>query len=84
MTFLEKLEQAVQQRKVSTCFTTDEVKRWIQNDNITNDITNQPYAPSTIEGVLSSSALGSTSTKTDKALYVFENPRRYSFNSNGC
>lgn len=84
MSFLDKLEQAVQQGALPVCFTTEQVKQWIRQYNIINDKSQKPFADSTINSTLSSSVIDSSSTKTDKRLYSFENPRRYSFNPQGC
>lgn len=84
MSFVDKLEQAVQQGALPVCFTMKQVKQWINQYNIINDKTQRPFEDSTIASTLSSSVIGSSSTKTDKRLYSFEKPRRYSFNPQGC
>lgn len=68
MSLLDKLQQAVNKGIVKSPFTTQDLKKWINTSNIINDDSRKPYSDSYIEGFLSSSTIGSTSTKHDKRL----------------
>lgn len=77
---LEKLEQAVISGQITEPFTMEDFKNWIHSNGIINDDTGAAYSDSYIEGFLSSSTLGSTSTKSDKALRKLgTDPESYKF-----
>ncbi|PHS32575.1 MAG: hypothetical protein COA82_09105 [Alkaliphilus sp.] len=79
-TLLEKLEKAVQNKKINSPFTTRDLKQWIKSFKIIDNATGRAYADTYIEGFLSSSTEGSTSTKTDKKLRKMgTNPESYVF-----
>lgn len=81
ISLLDKLEQAVNKGIVSTPFTTADVKKWIDNNNIKNDKTGKYYKASYIDGFCSSSVKESTSTKYDKRLVKVKGtkPQAYEF-----
>lgn len=80
MTLIDKLESAVNNGIVTEPFTTDDIKTWINANNIINDKSGKSYENSYIEGFASSSVVGSSSTKSDKRLKkVSTNPEKYEF-----
>lgn len=80
MPLLEKLRIAVNNNQIYSPFTTQDLKRWINNARIINDKIGAHYSDSYLEGFLSSSTVGSTATKTDKALRkIGTNPESYEF-----
>lgn len=79
-TLLEKLKQAVNDGHIHQPFTTEDLKRWISTAGIINDHTGSNYSQTYVEGFLSSSTVGSTSTKSDKALKKLgTDPESYEF-----
>lgn len=80
MSLLSKLEQAVQNGSITSPFTTQDLKNWIAQYNITNDQSNTRYQISYIKSFLSSSVINSSSTKWDKKLVQLgTNSKSYKF-----
>lgn len=68
MSLLDKLQNAVNLGLINHPFTTNDLKSWMNSYNIKNDNTGMNYSNKYKDGFLSSSTIGSTSTKRDKRL----------------
>lgn len=82
LSLLDKLELAVKKGHIRSPFTTNDIKDWIKQYNITDD-RNQgaPYTDSYINSFASSSVIDGTATKWDKRLVKVSgtNPQQYKF-----
>lgn len=74
------MKKAVYNNDICSHFTTQDLKKWVKRYNIINDKTHKAYSTSYLEEFLSSSTVGSTSTKTDKGLIKLgTSPESYKF-----
>lgn len=77
---LNKVYDAVTRGEIIQPFTTQDIKNWINQYKILNDQTHCKYSETYIEGFLSSSTVGSSSTKHDKTVtQIPGTPFKYHF-----